>query len=401
MARRPEWVKPVETAAGRRYEVRVHGTRPDGTRFQHKKRFRTVDEAVKWRSTVTSELAHGTHAAPSEMTLQQAADAWMAGQRIRPKTRSAYITALRPMIDALGDKPVQKITKADIEAVVQALLNGTSAMGTWHAPTKLPKAAKKTRAPWSPASINPMLARARSIFADLMAQGVVARNPAALVKALPGQKPVLTTLSADDMAALLESTRDDPFHVAWLLASYGLRRGEILALRWDAVDFDAETVTIDASRVATAGKATTGVPKTPSSVRTLPMPPDLTAALRRERTRQNEVQLQLGEMWPGSELVVVDALGQPPYPDTVTKAWGKALAAAGLPHVRLHDARHSCATLMHMRGVPAVVIAAWLGHTDARFTLATYAHSTNEALAAAAATFTGTATDRPRSNGGA
>ncbi|CAJ1505644.1 site-specific integrase [[Mycobacterium] burgundiense] len=386
MARRPEWVKVVETSAGRRYEVRVHGQRQDGSRFQHKKRFETVDAAVKWRSTVVSELAHGTHVAPSELTVRQAVDSWLLGQRIRPKTMSAYVTSLRPLVDALGDRSVQQVTKDDIEAVVKSLRDGTSKMGTWHAPEKLKKSAKKVRSPWSATSINPVLARTRSIFDDLMAQGIVVRNPATLVKSLPTARAELTTLSISQVTHLLEATVEQPFHVAWRLALLGMRRGEILALRWTDIDFTAGTLSITAARLATAGGSSTGAPKTAAAIRTLPMPDDLQAALKRERKRQKESQLLLGSSWPHSGLVVVDDAGSPPHPDTLTTAWSKALKGAALPHVRLHDARHTNATLMHLNGVPAVVIAAWLGHTNATFTLATYAHSTNAALADAAAT---------------
>ena len=92
--------------------------------------------------------------------------------------------------------------------------------------------------------------------------------------------------------------------------------------------------------------------------------------------------------------MVVDAIGSPPHPDTLSKACREALSDTKLPHVRLHDARHSCATLMHLNGVPAVVIAAWLGHTDARFTLSVYTHSTDAALADAAHTL-GSITSNP------
>jgi integrase len=78
-------------------------------------------------------------------------------------------------------------------------------------------------------------------------------------------------------------------------------------------------------------------------------------------------------------------LANPPHPDTVTHAWADVLAAAGLPRVRPHDAQHSCATLIHLNGIPETVIAAWLGYTDARFTLSVYTHSNNGALADAAA----------------
>ncbi|SHP95982.1 gp41 protein [Mycobacteroides abscessus subsp. abscessus] len=386
MAKIPEFVTPIDLPSGRRYEVRVEVT-GTGKRQQKRKRFRTLKEAVDFHQGTGTDRSRGVHVAPSELTVQQAVDSWLLGQRIRPKTRSAYVTSLRPIVDHLGAKKVQDVTKNDVEEVVQALRAGTSRMGTWNAPTKLKKSAKKVRSPWSATSINPMLARARSVFDDLVNQGILVRNPAALVKSLATDaEKKMNTLTAEQVTQLLSATEDHCYGIAWRLAVLGLRRGEILALRWDGIDFEAGTLAVTAARLATAGGATTGAPKTKTSVRTLPMPDDLTAALRRVRKRQKESKLKLGSKWTDSGYVVVDEFGVAPYPDTLTAAWRKALAGAGLPHVRLHDARHSCATLMHLNGVPTVVIAAWLGHQDPGFTLRTYAHSTNDALADAAAT---------------
>ncbi len=385
MARIPDYVKVVTYDSGTvRYEVRVEVGAKGGKRKQQQKRFAKLADAVSAYNTARADRDRGVQVSPDELTVRQAVEQWLDGQRIRPKTRSAYVTALRPVVDHLGDRPVQSITKADIEGVVKALREGTSTMGTWNAPTKLK--GKEVRAKWAATSINPMLARLRSIFADLMAQGTVARNPAALVKALPATKSKLTTLDADQVAALLTATAPHPLGIAVQLAVHGLRRGEILALRWADVDLKGKTLRIEAARLPVAGGSLTGAPKTPSSVRTLPLPPDLVTALRGEKQRQRQLRIRLGNRWPNSGMVVVGAVGEPPHPDTLTHAWADALAAAKLPHVRLHDARHGCATLMHLNGVPAVVIAAWLGHTDARFTLATYAHSTDAALADAGAT---------------
>ncbi|WP_434085445.1 tyrosine-type recombinase/integrase [Mycolicibacter virginiensis] len=374
--------------------MRVETTGADGKRKQSRRRFRNLKQAVDYHSGITADRSRGTHVAPADLTVQQAVEVWLDGQRIRPKTMSAYITALRPVVDHLGDRTVQSITKADIEAVVKALQAGKSPLGTWRGATKLTKGRKKIRAAWSANSVNPMLARLRSIFEDLVNQGILVRNVAALVKPIPTKRPALNTLSAEQVKQLLEATADDPFWIAWELACYGLRRGEILALDWPAVNFKTNTLGITAARLATEGGSSTGSPKTESSIRTLPMPPDLAAALRRERTRQKALRLQLGSAWPGSGMVVVDGVGSPPHPDTVTHAWRDALAGAKLPHVRLHDARHSCATLMHLNGVPAAVIAAWLGHTDARFTLSVYAHSNDDALASAATTIGGIVSGR-------
>lgn len=386
MARIPDYVKVIDLDSGRRYEVRPEVTGADGKRRQKRRRFKTLKEAVDHYTAIAGDRGRGIHVAPSELTVEEAVDSWLLGQRIRPKTMSAYITSLRPIVDHLGSRPVQSITKDDIEGVVQALRTGTSRMGTWNAPTKLKKSAKKVRSPWAATSINPMLARIRSVFSDLVDQGVLVRNVAALVKPLAtDSEKTMNTLTAEQVTQLLAATNDHCFGIAWRLAVLGLRRGEILALSWDEIDFEAGTLSVTAARLATAGGATTGAPKTKSSVRTLPMPEDLASALRRVRKRQKEQKLALGSKWKHSGYVVVDEFGVAPYPDTLTAAWRKALVGAGLPHVRLHDARHSCATLMHLNGVPTVVIAAWLGHQDPGFTLRTYAHSNHDALADAAA----------------
>ncbi|MBE5460964.1 tyrosine-type recombinase/integrase [Mycobacteroides abscessus] len=386
MARIPDYVKVIDLPSGRRYEVRPEVTGTGDRRRQKRKRFKTLKEAVDHYTAIAGDRGRGIHVAPSELTVQDAVDSWLLGQRIRPKTMSAYVTSLRPIVDHLGSRPVQSITKDDIETVVQALRTGTSKMGTWNAPTKLKKSAKKVRSKWAATSINPMLARTRAIFDDLVNQGIVVRNVAVLVKSLPVEKAEMHTLDGDQVTALLDATADDPFAIAWLLAVYGLRRGEILAVDIDKdIDLDANTIRVDESRIAVSGGSVTGATKTVTSTRTLPMPEDLARAVRRERKRHAKLKLLLGSKWTDTGLLVVDEFGNPPHPDTLTAAWRRALANAGLPHVRLHDARHSCATLMHLNRVPVVVIAAWLGHQDPGFTLRTYAHSTNDALAEAAA----------------
>lgn len=109
--------------------------------------------------------------------------------------------------------------------------------------------------------------------------------------------------------------------------------------------------------------------------------------LKAARQRQREERLRFGEGYGGGEYVCSDEMGNPLHPDAITSRWQKLLSDMGIGYVRLHDARHSCATLMHLRGTPIAVIAAWLGHASAAFTMATYAHSQDEALKAAASSF--------------
>jgi integrase len=94
-----------------------------------------------------------------------------------------------------------------------------------------------------------------------------------------------------------------------------------------------------------------------------------------------------GEGYGPGEHVACDETGQPYHPDLLTSRWRRMLDELGIKRVRLHDARHSCATLMHLRQVPIAVIAAWLGHASAAFTMSVYAHSQDDALKAAASSF--------------
>ena len=151
----------------------------------------------------------------------------------------------------------------------------------------------------------------------------------------------------------------------WYLALSGLRRGEIAGLQWSDVDFDAGTITVARSRVELGGGPTTVVesePKTKASRRTLPLDEGLLAVLRRASARHAHERLALGAAHADSGYVACTEAGQPYTPGALTHMWHKIAKTAGVRPIRLHDARHSCGTALHLRGVPLVVIAKWLGH---------------------------------------
>jgi hypothetical protein len=173
----------------------------------------------------------------------------------------------------------------------------------------------------------------------------------------------------------------------WALALYGLRRGEIAGLRWANVDLKAKTVSVVQNRVPIGKQVIVGTPKSKASNRTLPMPGEVVELLKAARKRQAEERLAFGEGYGSGEYVASDETGQPYRPQLLTLRWGRMLDQLDIERVRLHDARHSCATLMHLRQVPIAVIAAWLGHASAAFTMSVYAHSPDDALKAAASSF--------------
>jgi integrase len=192
----------------------------------------------------------------------------------------------------------------------------------------------------------------------------------------------MRTLTERDMFRILDHECRD--RRLWALALYGLRRGEIAGLRWTNVDLKAKTVRIVENRVAVRAEIMSGIQ---SEHGTLPMPDEVVDVLRAARKGQTEERLACGSAYGSGEYVASGEFGQPCHPNLLTSRWGRMLDALGIERVRLHDARHSCATLMHLRQVPIAVIAAWLGHASAAFALSVYAHSQDDALRAAAGSF--------------
>jgi integrase len=366
MARLPSYISRVGDGAGVRYEARVNPPRSGGTRRQLKRRFAAVADAVDWHTRTTAEFGDGTYIAPSELTVNEACEQWLAAKalRLKPTTMDAYTAALAPVIERYGDRRVQSIAKADVEALVVELRDGSAC-----------------RVPWQRTSINPMLARWRNVWTGLHAEGVLPRNVVALVEPLrkPAGAPVMKiddALTEAEIELLITShtpaaekrhtrRREVLVHLALL----GLRRGELAGLRWSAVDLDAETptLTVCATRVSTSG----GVvdqddAKTVTSARTLPIPPHLVPILRRVRKEHREMRLKAGRLWQGGAdgHVIAQELGRPLSPRTIDRWWEQAVAHAGLTHRRLHASRHTAATLLALRGAGPEVIAAWLGHAD-------------------------------------
>jgi integrase len=166
----------------------------------------------------------------------------------------------------------------------------------------------------------------------------------------------------------------------------GLRRGEVAGLRWSDVDLDARTLSVANNRVDAGGTVVENDPKSALSRRTLPLPDRLVSVLKATKARQGRERLVLGAPSGPWEYVVCNEAGLPYHPQVLSRYWREAVKAAGVRPIKLHGARHSCATLMHLRGVPVAVMAAWIGHRDASLTMRLYAHSQDEALKAAGVT---------------
>jgi integrase len=355
-----------------RYQVTVDaGHDPEsGKRRQVRRRFATEATARTELAALQAGVAAGTYVHANRLTLKEACESWLLSKHaLKPSTVRGHRVSLGPVLSELGHVEIQKLTKADLDRLVRRLRRGEVS----------------GRRKWSARSVNYMLYLCTAVLDDQVAQGNAVRNVAKLVDRIAGEAGEMRTLTEQDMYRILDHDCRDR-HL-WTLALYGLRRGEIAGLRWTNVDLNAKTVSIVENRVAVGREIMSGTPKSRASARKLPMPDEVVDVLRAARTRQAEERLAFGSGFGSGEYVASDETGHPYHPNLLTFRWGRMLDDLGISRVRLHDARHSCATLMHLRQVPIAVIAAWLGHASAAFTLSVYAHSQDDALKAAARSF--------------
>jgi integrase len=161
---------------------------------------------------------------------------------------------------------------------------------------------------------------------------------------------------------------------AAVAAATGMRRGEILALSWDACDEGLTTLRVRRTLQPTKEGLVFEEPKTPRSRRTVVLPRYLTPYLERQRADQRRRREEAGGGWEEHGLVVDRGDGRPVNPDTLSSAWSRRLRGRKLPPVRFHDLRHCHATLLLTQGVHPKVVSERLGHASVGITLDTYSH---------------------------
>lgn len=201
-------------------------------------------------------------------------------------------------------------------------------------------------------------------------------NPAAQVMLPRRDKFIGQVYDKEQITRLLHAAQGSPVETALILtATYGLRRSEAAGLRWSAVNFKENTLLINHTAVK-VGRSTLYADqvKTKSSYRTLPLTPQLRRHLKQLRQAQRIHQRSLGEAYVQSDYVCRFVDGRPLPPEYITRTFRQIQKQAGLPHIRLHDLRHSSATLLLGAGFSLKQIQEWLGHSDIATTANIYVH---------------------------
>ncbi|WP_406639241.1 tyrosine-type recombinase/integrase [Amycolatopsis sp. WGS_07] len=359
--------------------------------------FSDIDEAQESLIEVRHELNIGTFIPPSDITVAQYIEQWLPGERrgLRKKSFTDLKGSLRPYIERLGSRLFQSVTKADINDVA-----------TWME-TKGRKRGGKPGTGLGPSSVRKTLRNGSRVWETARIEGIVRVNVVALVTLPAYSPPEQSTWKKDGVATFLRRARKDRLHLAFRLSLYGLRRGEVLGLRWeediewgslaepcakhrmswcapcyqtDNPDYKLVHINIRRTRVTDNYEVYIEEPKSDESKRRLPLDRAAALALHDLQVLQVEEAAAAGTAYNHSGWVVVDSLGNPPHPDWYSDEFLWLTKMAGLPRIKLHGSRHTTFSLMHKAGVPIAIIAKWAGHADPAFTMRTYVHADDEDL---------------------
>jgi len=326
--------------------------------------FHTLAEAKSARTRDFAKMDQGTYVPPSNITLTQfVEDQWLPVQatRVRPGTVNLYQINWHRVKPRLGHLPIRSVDPGKLQVLYSELLASGGRGGQ----------------PLGPRSVQIVHAFLHRCLADAVRWEILGRNPAELVDRPTAPRPEIKSWAPVDVRAFLKFVAEDRLAPLWrLVATTGLRRGELIGLRWKGVDLDGSRIAVQQSLVLVKGVPTISEPKTSNARRSIDLDPETVVQLRAWKVRLAKERLEVADNWSESGLVVfVDDFGSPLHPSTVTRTFARLAANAGLPPIKLHGLRHSHATAMLAAGVSPKVAQERLGHFSVSLTLDTYSHT--------------------------
>lgn len=353
----------------------------DGRRRQAKRRgFKTKAEAQAALDDLRVGVRRGTYVPPARQTFGSfLVNDWLPAIRstVEPSTHESYSRYLKlHVIPAIGGVGLQQLDAGILNRLYADLLEHGRRNGQ---PGGL--------SPRTVRYIHTIIGRA---LREAVAWDRLPRNVAQAAQppgASQAKSPEMKTWDAATLARFLQLVSDDRHQPAWLfLATTGCRRGEALGLRWTDVDLDAgrvvlyQTVSAINHELRIAPRTKSGKP------RPIEIDAATVAALRAVRKRQAEERLLLGPGYVDYGLVFARPDGRPQHPEHFSNAFERRLARYRLPRIRLHDLRHTWATLALQAGVDVKIVSERLGHASAKITWDIYQHVTPTMQADAAET---------------
>jgi integrase len=280
-----------------------------------------------------------------------------ARTRVRPRTYQGYEGLIRLYaIPAVGQMDLGELHALDLQSLYASLMS-------------------ERTPPISAGTVLNLHLVLTQAFGQAVRWGFLDRSPAAGAQPPRPRRPEPAVIDAELASRILEGARGHVLELPIAIAlATGMRRGEILGLRWSDLDAGFSVAHVRRSLQTIDPEPVFEDPKTRRSRRAVALPAFLLPYLSNQRQDQAGRRESLGASWQEHDLVIDSGDGSPVNPVNLSSAWPKFLKRAGLPHVRFHDLRHAHATLMLLQGVHPKVVSERLGHASIGITLDTYSH---------------------------
>ncbi len=342
-------------------------TGPDGKRRQKSFTVKgTRKDAEREFAKRVHELEHGLYVADQNTTVAQYFEQWLKSieRDVTGRTLGTYRQHVdMHIVPAIGSVRLGALKPAHIDA----------AKAAWHSGAR--KDHRSDVATLSGRTVKAIFSTLFTALNKAKRQRIIMINPCESVDPPKWERKEFKPLTHESAPALLAAFRESEIGAAVVTnLGTGLRRGELLALRWSDIDLDRAMLTVTRAMEYVDGNIRFKDPKTKQSWRPIALPNFVVERLRSHRVEQAQRFLGLGLGRPGPESIVFDYLGRPFNPNTFGSLFRRALVAAKLPHIRLHDLRHSFASMALEAGVDLKTVSTMLGHSTISTTADVYAH---------------------------
>ncbi|MCV7100920.1 MULTISPECIES: tyrosine-type recombinase/integrase [Mycobacterium] len=364
-----------------RYEGAITYIGDDGARKRHVVYGRTRQDVRDKLKKARERLEAGAPVRDATRTVGDWLAQWrattLAASDRKESTKALYTRLSEKHLESppFGAVRLDKLRPSDIEALILAMRAKTKPTNT--------ECADPVRA-LSDSTIRQVYTVLRAGLDGAVRDGLLARNPAAVVKRPGIERREAKHLDAAGVAAVLKAAEGSRYHAALtLIASTGLRKGECLALRWDRIDLESGTLKVADTLGRIGDRLVISEPKTERSRRKIPLSPAVVALLRKQKAAQAADRLRAANQWQDSGLVFTTELGGPVDPRNLLRVVEVAAKAAGVEGVGVHTLRHSAAVAWLEAGVHIKAVADLLGHSSIAITGDVYGHTSDDTARAA------------------
>jgi integrase len=330
--------------------------------------FHTQKECQAAMNKVLTAVEERTYTAPTKVTVREyLKKEWLPAIKatIRPTTYYSYVQHVDfHILPHIGSLQLQNLSGARINALYATLAETGKKDG------------KKGLAPLSVRHVHAVLHRSCK---DAVRWGRLTRNPVEAAdppRCGNGGRGEMKTWSAEQLGAFLTTVKDDRLHALWhTLAMTGMRRGEAIGVLWEDVDLENARLSVRRALIPSGREVVVSEPKTARGRRSIALDPETVEVLKAQAALQLSEQDEWGDGWTDTGLVFTKENGEALHPEDVTRYFRQAVKKSMLPTIRLHDLRHTHATLALRAGIHPKVVSERLGHATVSITLDTYSHA--------------------------